>query len=102
MARMPITRPVNQNHPAALRLDALCDGAVKIANRPGDDQHLVFQSGTLISAAKWQSSSLASLRDEPQRQPVIAPALTRGWRSVIEQMPVMTATAHAVVLGPRK
>jgi hypothetical protein len=37
-----IARPVNQNHPAALRLDALRDGAAKIANRPGDDHDPVL------------------------------------------------------------
>ena len=41
------------------------------------------------------------LRHEPQGHPVVAPALARGLGAVVEQVPVVPAAAHAVVLGAR-
>src|SRR5437870_10300977 len=45
--------------------------------------------------------ALVSLRDEPQRHAVVAPALPgRRW-TVVEHVPVVTTAAHTVVLRAR-
>ena len=42
------------------------------------------------------------LRHEPQRHPVVAPALAGRRGAVLEHVALMAAAAHAVVLGPRQ
>src|SRR5262249_48936228 len=46
-------------------------------------------------------SALLSLRDEPQSYAVVAPALPRRRRAVVEHVPVVTTAAHTVVLRAR-
>src|SRR5204863_6139086 len=45
---------------------------------------------------------LPRLRDEFQRSTVVAVALARWRRAVVEDVPVMTAAARAVILGARE
>src|SRR5262245_47997533 len=42
--------------------------------------------------------ALLSLRDEPQRHAVVAPALPGGLWTVVEHVPMVTTAAHTVVL----
>src|SRR5258705_8329240 len=52
-----------------------------------------------VTFSKWLS--LARRRDEAQRHAVVAPALPRGRRSVVEHMTLMASAAHTVILGAR-
>src|SRR5437867_9379085 len=47
------------------------------------------------------SLSLTGRRNEAKRHPIVAPALTRRRRAVVEHVSLVTAAAHAVILGPR-
>src|SRR5688572_28734543 len=60
----------------------------------------ISRAGRSVSSSS--SLRLPRLRDELQRDAVVAVALAGRWRAVVEDVPVMAAAARTVILGARE